>query len=124
MTFPNGWPEGCPPYEAVDASDDIFRIVGHEPPADCDFMTHFESGKLPNAPPCLRCGLSVFRQIGDAIHQRRLLPRLGRLIAKGTLSAEHGKTKVTPGKQPTHTTWWPYERVNRASLFSVVSEEV
>jgi hypothetical protein len=27
------------------------------------------------------------------------------------------------GKQPTHTTWWPYEGVDRASLFSIVPEE-
>jgi hypothetical protein len=67
--------------------------------------------------------LSVFREIRDAIHQRQLLPKLGSLIAEATLLAEHGKTKPTEGRQPSHTTWWAYEGVNRASLFSVVREE-
>ncbi|MCU0873206.1 MAG: hypothetical protein MUE50_12775 [Pirellulaceae bacterium] len=78
---------------------------------------------MPKAPPCLRCGLSVFRETRDAIHQRQLLPKLGSLIAEATLLAEHGKTKPTEGRQPSHTTWWAYEGVNRASLFSVVREE-
>lgn len=121
--FPNEWPEGCPPGDALDASGVIFRIVNNNPPVSADFVTHFESGKLPKAPECLRCGLSVFQEIRDAIHQRQLLPKLGRLIAQGMLSAEHGKTKLTTGKQPTHTTWWPYRDTDRASIFSIAPEE-
>jgi hypothetical protein len=123
MTFPEGWPNDCPPAEAIDASGMIFRIVNREPPAPEDFVSHFEAGKLPKAPPCLRCGLSVFQELGDAIHQRRLLPKLGRLIARGEVFAQHGKIKLATGKQPTHTTWWAYRDVNRASLFSIVPEE-
>jgi hypothetical protein len=59
----------------------------------------------------------------DAVHQRQLLPKLGRFIAQAALVAEHGKTKLTKGTQPTHTTWWAYEGVNRHRLFSVVQEE-
>jgi hypothetical protein len=54
---------------------------------------------------------------------RRLLPKLGRLIATGTLEADHGKTKLTTGRQPTHTTWWPDRDVDRASLFTIAAEE-
>jgi len=123
MTFPEGWPNNCPPADAVDASGVVFRIVNNEPPMAADFVSHFESGKLLKAPDCLRRGLSVFRELGDAVHQRRLFPRLGRLIARGTLLAEHGKTRLTTGKQPTHTTWWSYKDVDRASPFSIVQEE-
>ena len=66
---------------------------------------------------------SVFREIRDAVHQRQLLPKLGNWIAQATFLPEHGKTKLTEGWQPSHTTWWAYEGVNRASLFSVVREE-
>ncbi len=121
--FSDGWPDGCPPGDALDAAGVIFRIVDNSPPTAADFVTHFESGRLPKAPVCLRCGLSVFEEFGDAVHQRRLLPKLGRLIAQGTLSAEHGKTKLTTGKQPTHTTWWSYRDVDRASLFTIAAEE-
>ncbi len=123
MRFPDGWPQDCPPADALDAAGEVFRIVKNEPPTYEDFRTHFESGRLPKAPPCLRCGLSVFREIRDAIHQRQLLPKLGGLIAKAELAASHGKAKLTKARQPSHTTWWSYEGVDRASLFSVVGEE-
>ncbi len=123
MKFPDSWPADCPPANAADAAGDVFRLVKHDPPRAEDTASHMETGKLPKAPPCLRCGLSVFREIRDAVHQRQLLPKLGSLIAAATLLAEHGKTKPTEGRQPSHTTWWAYEGVNRASLFSVVREE-
>lgn len=123
MNFPKHWPSDCPPLDAVDAQGSVFRIVNNDPPVSSDLASHLETGKLPNAPPCLRCGLSVFREIRDAVHQRLLIPKLGRWIAKGTLETEHGKTKLTAGKQPTHTTWWACDGVNRAGLFAVVREE-
>lgn len=123
LTFPSSWPADCPPQDAVDAAGDVFRIVDNDPPITDDLASHWETGKLPKAPPCLRCGLSVFREVRDAVHQRMLIPKLGRWIAKGTLRVEHGKTKLTTGRQPTHTTWWAYDGVNRATLFTVVPEE-
>jgi hypothetical protein len=123
MHFPNTWPGDCPPQEALDAEGDVFRIVNNDPPIADDLASHFETGKLPKAPACLRCGLSVFREVRDAVHQQLLIPKLGQWIAKATLKAEHGKTKLTNGKQPTHTTWWTYDGVNRAILFAVVREE-
>ena len=123
MNFPDNWPANCPPQDAVDAAGDVFRIVKSDPPVAPDLASHFETGKLPNAPPCLRCGLSVFREVRDAVHQRTLFPKLGRWIARGSLASEHGKTKLTSGHQPTHTTWWAYQGVNRAALFAVVQEE-
>jgi hypothetical protein len=107
----------------VDAAGIVFRVVKNDPPHDKDLESHFESGRLPKAPPCLRCGLSVFRELRDAAHQRHLLPKLGRWIAQATLHADHGRTKPTPTKIPTHTTWWAYDGVHRASLFVIVREE-
>lgn len=127
MTFPKNWPknwpENCPPNDAIDAAGDVFRLVRNDPPNPDDLESHFEAGTLKSAPHCLRCGLSVFREIRDAVHQRVLIPKLGRLIARGTLKAEHGKTKLTSGKQPTHTTWWAFSEVNRETLFAVVPED-
>jgi hypothetical protein len=122
MGFPKNWPDDCPPSDAEDAKGDVFRIVNHNPPADPDLASHFETGKLRNAPACLRCGLSVFREMRDAMHQRSLLPKLGRLIARATLTPQHGRTKLTQGRQPTHTTWWADEGIDRASLFTVIRE--
>lgn len=121
--FPSEWPSDCPPDDTVEAEGVVFRIVKNDPPSADDFASHFETGRLPKAPPCLRCGLSVFRQLHDAVHQRQLIPKLGSLVASATLRAEHGKTKRTQGAQPSHTTWWVYQEVSRASLFSIVEEE-
>ena len=102
MKFPETWPANCPPADAGDADGDVFRLVKHDPPQPDDTASHMETGRLPNAPPCLRCGLSVFRELRDAVHQRQLLPKLGNLIGKATLLAEHGKTKLTKGAPDPH----------------------
>jgi len=122
-SFPAGWPSDCPPCDALDAKGEVFRLVKNDPPAAEDLRTHNESGKRPKAPPCLRCGLSVFREMKDAAHQRLLMPRLGSHIARSVLLPIHGKTKLTHGMQPTHTTWWAYDGVVRESLFFVMKEE-
>src|SRR5438067_2416051 len=120
MTFPKDWPSGCPPADTPDAAGEVFRIVKGNPVMAADMESHYETGKLPRADPCLRCGLSLFRELDDALNQQRLLPKLGNRIAKALLVAAHGKAGLTKGQQPTHTTWWPYEGVDRAALFVVV----
>lgn len=122
MTFPDDWPEGCPGADASEAGGVLFRIVKNDRPTPGDLLSHHETGRLPRADACLGCGLSVFRELADAQHQRSLMPRLGRWIAAGTLRAEHGKARLTPGSQPTHTTWWPCVRIDRAALFATVEE--
>ena len=122
--FSADFPPDCPPADATVASGPVYRLVHQSPASDLDFQTHAETGKLPKAPPCLRSGLSVLRQLADAQHQRRLFPQLGRWIARAHLETHHGQTKLTPGKVPDHTTWWPYRDLNRAALFTIVSEEI
>jgi hypothetical protein len=61
----------------------------------------------------------VFLTLDDAVHQQEVFPALGDRVAMATLEPRHGKTKLTPGKQPTHTTWWPYVGVQRAERFAV-----
>lgn len=122
MTFPNDWPSGCPSADVPDAAGGVFRIVKGNPVTEKDMLSHHEIGRLPNADPCLRCGLSVFREVEDALNQQKLMPRLGNKIAKALLEAAHGKACFTKGQQPTHTTWWPYLGVSRATSFVVVQE--
>ena len=121
--FPSSFPENCPYEGANPAEQVVYRIVKNSPkPEQSDFWTHAECHKLPKADPCLRCGLSVFLKIEDAYHQRDALPFLGDHIAKGELRPEHGKTLLTKGKQPSHTTWWVYEGVNRENIFKCIDE--
>ncbi len=122
MTFPKDWPSNCPSADTPDATGDVFRISKEDPVTQQDMLSHHETGKLPKADPCLRCGLSVFLELEDALNQQKLLPKLGNRIAKALLETNHGKACLTKGQQPTHTTWWPYEEVDRAALFVVVRD--
>jgi hypothetical protein len=91
LKFSDQWPTNCPPDDAIEASGIAYRLVNHNPPHGDDFQTHFETGKLPKAAPCMRSGLSAFRELQDAVHQRKLFPRLGKWIATALLSPLHGK---------------------------------
>lgn len=123
--FPDDWPPGCPPDDAPPASGKVYRIVRTSPPTAADFRSHREMGKLPDADPCLRRGLSMFQTVEGAMHARELFRRrLGKFIACGTLASEHGKLKPTPSRTlPNHVTWWAYVDVARAVPFSIVEED-
>ncbi len=122
-SFPSNFPAGCPFEGAVPADQVVYRVVRNSPkPSSSDFLTHEETDRCKRGDPCLRCGLSVFLTFDDAYHQRDALPFLGDYIAKGTLCSEHGKTLLTNGKQPSHTTWWVYEGVKREDIFESIDE--
>lgn len=118
--FPPDWPDGCPPDDAGTAAGDHLRIVQREVASADDFRSHRELGKLPKAPPCLRAGLSMFRVIEEAERMALLFPVLGAYIATGTLDARYGVSKLTGGREPTHTTVWPYAQTDRAAPFDRV----
>lgn len=123
MKFPDNWPDDCPPADAEAANGNYFRVGKNNPPVADDFKSHAERGIAPSANPCMRAGLSLLRSTDDATHQTNLFPKLGKLIFCGSLSAEHGKTKLTGGKLPTHTTWWPYEGIDRVAPFVCVGAQ-
>lgn len=122
----NSYLEDCPPSRAVKAAGEVFRCSKRSSPTATDMMTHEESGRSPDANPCLRRALSVFTLRQDAEHQARLFPRWKRkFIVQATLNESHGHTLLTSGRQPTHTSWWPSRGLDpeaRATMFSVVTE--
>lgn len=119
--FPTDWPADCPPQAAQEANQAVFRLVKEEPPSAGDLASHHETGKLPGACPCLRCGLSVLPSLDDALHQRDLMPKLGDHIAQAQLQPMHGKTQHTPSRRlPAHLTWWPAVALERHTIFQIV----
>lgn len=118
MQFPKNWPPDCPPTEAQDAQGVYFRVANNNPPGADEFKSYAELGLAQKADPCKRVGLSLLRKLDDAIHQTKLFPKHGNLIFSGDLNSCHGKTLLTKGTLPTHTTWWPYEGIDRAALFT------
>gem|GEM_PF-1588478 len=87
-------------------------------------QTHEETRRAPDADPCLRRALSVFRSRTDAEHQILLFRRWRKkFIFKARLSPQHGSTKLTSGRQPSHTSWWTADGLSperRAALFTMV----
>jgi hypothetical protein len=116
LSFPHWFPESCPPATAVETSVEVYRIVSGNPLTDQDFLSHHELGTALTAPPCARCGVSVFTSLSGALHRQRLSPRLGTAIAKGELNPGHGKTG-SPNEKSGHLEWWPYVTVIRRSCF-------
>lgn len=114
---PSWFPPNCPPPEAEDAAGRVFRIVSGRALSEADFQTHHEDGTAPTAPPCSRCGISVFNSFEKAAHRQRLSPRLGPAISEGMLRPDAGKMLLTSTKSG-HVEWWPYEGIVRASYFS------
>jgi hypothetical protein len=116
-SFPSYFPAGCPPPEASSASGVVFRIVAGGVLSDGDFRTHHEAGTALSAPPCRRCGVSVFNSLERAQHRLGLSPHLGNAIAQGELKEVAGKTLLT-SERSGHLEWWPFDGVLRRSFFS------
>jgi len=78
----------------------------------------------PKAPPCQRCGLSVFRDGEDVRQLLRSLwkrfpnKKFGPHILRRELTAADGKIKATG--QHGHLTWWAYQGVERHEAFEFV----
>jgi hypothetical protein len=123
--FPKDCPSDCPPDAAQDATSIVYRTVKANPPTAEDFLSYLEEGKrVSKAKRCGACGLSVMLSLEDARHHRDVLPWLSKFVSRGTLCREHGKTMPTPSDTyPTHAEWWPYEGVERHTLFTVVDGE-
>src|SRR3954464_8152343 len=95
MTWADHFPPDCPGSDAVPAEGQVWRLVRSAPPREADF----KSNKLQQPrkdwgdQECEACGLSVYRTEGDAARVRELTPAFRkRLVASGTLTANHGVT--------------------------------
>jgi hypothetical protein len=83
--FPSDWPTHCPPPDAPEAEGEVFRIVSTNPPTAGDFRSYFDLGLRPRADACRRRGLSLLRDLDEAIRSARLYPGLGNFIASAHL---------------------------------------
>lgn len=113
-------PENCPLPDAIPCDCVVYRACASPPPQEGDFVTHAELGLALNAKggkACMRFGLSVFPTKQACEHMLEVFPQNGSYVAKGRLTHDHGQVADTPGRFPSHQTWWPHEGVDRASSF-------
>jgi hypothetical protein len=124
-TFPTEWGADCPPADANNAELTVYRAVRTDPPGGIDFLTLSEQGRPIRGGPAQVCksrGVSVMLTRRDAEHYCVAFPaQKCVLVACATLTADHGKTKLTPSTVfPSHVTWWAHEGLERQSIFEVV----
>ena len=116
-------PQNCPYPHSTDSNGDAFRLVGNDPPAATDLLSHTERGLAPNAEPCDRAGVSVFISLETAKELRAGIKSFrNRKIACATLAPPHGRWCPT-GKTKGHLTFWPRFNVHPTlhQLFGVVA---
>jgi len=118
--FPDDWPSGCPPHDAVDPNGDFFACHKESPASADDFKTAAERGLHASRDACQRRGLSVCQTIDDAREIIRRFPRAFRFVSKGALAAEHGKIKRTDGPVFSHHTFWKCRTLTFHQLFTQV----
>ena len=112
----------CPPADASPAALPLYRWCATQPLVGDDFRTAEEEGTYVRKNPCNRKSVSVMSDRDEAIHYIGLFPwKNYRYVAVAELDAEHGPVKHTPGKVPSHTSWWPQglNPIDRAALFRV-----
>jgi hypothetical protein len=133
VLWPAGFPLGCPPPDAVQASGTVYRVVYSDPPIADDFKPWIEENwhvtdehGNPKA-----WAISVSDILTDAQataegmrlrEQARRVPGLrARMIAVGSLRAEFGMMKPTPSrKNLSHRSWWLCVGVDPSRAFKVV----
>ncbi len=102
--WPEHFPRGCPPTDALDLEHRVYYLVATSVPTAKDMECAIERNTHVGRPECLRASLSCGL---DAAHveEMRKYPRLKRhLLAYADLKPEHGKIKQTGA--PGHHSMW------------------
>ncbi|MGK7929183.1 MAG: hypothetical protein AB4290_28760 [Spirulina sp.] len=125
--WPDFFPNGVPPSDAIPAEGRAFRIVASIPTTDSDFLSNVE--KYPDRSYgenlWMACGLSFHRQLECSKRTRKRFPALRKCrIAVGMLKPEHGvQLKTGTRKFPSHFTVWKWKDVLMHPDFTLDGEE-
>jgi len=122
MTFPAHYPDECPPGDARDADGELFRFVRNQPPQSSDFVPVYPGNTVIDADMrCQACGLSVLLTEVDVVAARKTCPWFKkRLVAKGRVNRDWGKTGRTGSQVPNHYTWWVASGKSPEQIFEVI----
>ena len=128
LTWPDLYPENCPPAEAEPVSGTFYRLVRHNPARAEDFKSVFEENpkRFNYIPTIENCGLSVQKDPQDSERLERLKKRArkykNRQIAEGNLNPTLGMIQHTPSKKyKSHHTWWVPVEAKPWTVFNIMS---
>lgn len=127
LVFPDDFPPGVPPNNALDADGTFYRIATANPPGEKCFLNMKEENpkrmkKFKGL--ALKCcyGVSMFLDETSLLNAFDKFPEgIGeRFIAKGSLNAKDGKMLKTGAPDSTHFTIWLYNTVKLHQKFTFV----
>lgn len=125
MTWPDYFPDNCPPANAQPTTSAlVFLFIRKGQPTADDFRSYKEKNPQNSfRNPCKACGLSVFTDRDDERIYRDKIPGFRRRrLVQGRLKKRDGLIKSTPSTIPSHHTWWiPKEAKNLQDSFKLVA---
>ena len=108
FTWPDWYPENCPPSDAVAASGVVYRLVKGPEVAESDFTPLYQQSpsRVRDGLVCMASGLSTYRDQADADYLRRNVRAFRQhLIAAGTIDGA-GQELATPRDDNSHVPRW------------------
>ena len=127
IDWPLYFPNDCPPDDAKDTDNKVFRFVADSPLTMSDFRIYKEMhpNQVYGRLECQACGLSVYLDYNDVVEAKRNIPGFSKKqIAVGQLIPGDGVIKPTPSlKDSSHHTWWKNPNIKILDRFNVESKE-
>lgn len=128
-SWPNHYPEACPPIEAEEVSGKVYRFTNRNNPKHKDFQSHYEQwqGRDWGSKACDARGLSVFSCLEDCDAAAAAVPALRKKkICVAKLPTSSGVLAETPSRNTNnHKTLWPLLSAQElADLFTPINSAV
>lgn len=126
MSYPDFFPENCPPSESNAASGEFFRFINkaNTSPQEDDFLPWIKEfpSRQYYVTKCQACGTSVFPSLDAINNMLDEVPGLRKKkVARGVLNGDLGKIKNTPSQQEkSHHTWWIPKGSEPWKLFEII----
>ena len=126
-SWPEHYPEQCPPKKAFHHQGVLFRFINRNNPVPRDFRSYYELDpeKDWGEQACQARGLSVVKCALGVKEMRDAIPALRRKkVSKAVISMECGMLANTPSSSSErHCTWWiPASLENPEEMFETANE--
>jgi hypothetical protein len=127
--WPEFFPKGCPPSDAVIKDVQVYRLVENDPPTKNDFLSHYEKypkrrEEFKRENNILAYGISVLKKRED-VDRLKGIPFFKKKenlkVAIGHTDPKSGVIKETPSNSAqSHITFWLYEENSIKKEFKVI----
>ena len=128
-SFPNHYPNDCPPQPYNEECGRYFRLVKNEVKSDpAHFKSHYEANLRPEyeaTKSCSRRALSMFKDYEEAVNLSKQFPNIGKYIAFLDLIGGHGVIcEENYCSFKSHHNWWVPTDVNACEFCSHIEGPV